>query len=105
MSQYTRRVSGEIRVSERGGDREVRELGCGILVYPPVSGGAPWRAVFYESGKRRNRQAVTELRGRSAPPALPAACCSHSRFDRTGQLPSSTWSIRWLMGSWPWIAR
>jgi hypothetical protein len=38
----------------------VVEVGCGILVYPPVVEGEPWRAVFTENGQRRFRQASTE---------------------------------------------
>jgi integrase len=43
-------------------DRPVIELEFGILVYPPESGGEPWRAVFTENGQRRFRQGATEAK-------------------------------------------
>jgi hypothetical protein len=40
----------------------VIELDFGILVYPPETGGEPWRAVFTENGKRKYRQGATEAK-------------------------------------------
>jgi hypothetical protein len=40
------RVSGDARESVRQPGRPVIELGFGILVYPPETGGEPWRATF-----------------------------------------------------------
>jgi integrase len=40
----------------------VVEVGLGILVYPPVTGGEPWRATFTENGQRRFRQGATEAK-------------------------------------------
>ena len=34
----------------------------GILVYPPETGGEPWRAVFTENGQRKYRQGATEAK-------------------------------------------
>ena len=56
------RVSGEARDSVRQPDRPVIELDFGILVYPPETGGEPWRAVFTENGQRRFRQGATEAK-------------------------------------------
>ena len=56
------RVSGEERDSVRQPDRPVIELDFGILVYPPETGGEPWRAVFTENGQRRFRQGATEAK-------------------------------------------
>jgi hypothetical protein len=56
------RVSGEARDSVRQPDRPVIELDFGILVYPPETGGEPWRAVFSENGQRRFRQGATEAK-------------------------------------------
>ena len=38
------------------------ELEHGITVYPPEAEGEPWRAVFFEDGQRRYRQATTEAK-------------------------------------------
>jgi hypothetical protein len=40
----------------------VIELDFGILVYPPETGGEPWRAVFTENGQRKYRQGATEAK-------------------------------------------
>jgi hypothetical protein len=40
----------------------VIELDFGIVVYPPETGGEPWRAVFTENGQRRYRQGATEAK-------------------------------------------
>ena len=56
------RVSGDARDSVRQPDRPVIELDFGILVYPPETGGEPWRAVFTENGQRRFRQGATEAK-------------------------------------------
>jgi hypothetical protein len=56
------RVSGEARESVRRPDRPVIELESGILVYPPETGGEPWRAVFTENGQRKYRQGATEAK-------------------------------------------
>jgi len=40
----------------------VVELEHGITVYPPEAEGEPWRAVFFEDGQRRYRQATTEAK-------------------------------------------
>jgi hypothetical protein len=55
-------VSGESRDSVRQSARPVIELDFGILVYPPETGGEPWRAVFTENGQRRFRQGATEAK-------------------------------------------
>jgi hypothetical protein len=49
------RVSGAARDSVRQSARPVIELDFGILVYPPGTGGEPWRAVFTENGQRKYR--------------------------------------------------
>jgi integrase len=56
------RVSGDARESVRDSDRPVIELDFGILVYPPETGGEPWRAVFTENGQRKYRQGATEAK-------------------------------------------
>ena len=56
------RVSGEARDSVRQSARPVIELDFGILVYPPETGGEPWRAVFTENGQRKYRQGATEAK-------------------------------------------
>jgi hypothetical protein len=56
------RVSGDARESVRQPGRPVIELDFGILVYPPETGGEPWRAVFTENGQRRFRQGATEAK-------------------------------------------
>jgi hypothetical protein len=55
-------VSGEARDSVRQSARPVIELDFGILVYPPETGGEPWRAVFTENGQRKYRQGATEAK-------------------------------------------
>jgi hypothetical protein len=55
-------VSGEARDSVRQSARLVIELDFGILVYPPETGGEPWRAVFTENGQRKYRQGATEAK-------------------------------------------
>ena len=55
-------MSGEKRDSVRQPDGPVIELDFGILVYPPETGGEPWRAVFTENGQRRFRQGATEAK-------------------------------------------
>jgi integrase len=42
--------------------RVVVEVGCGVVVYPAREAGDRWRAVWYENGRRRQCQAVTEDR-------------------------------------------
>ena len=42
--------------------RPVIELGLGILVYPPETGGEPSRATFTEHGQRKYRQGATEAK-------------------------------------------
>jgi integrase len=56
------RVSGDARDSVRQSARPVIELDFGILVYPPETGGEPWRAVFTENGQRKYRQGATEAK-------------------------------------------
>jgi hypothetical protein len=56
------RVSRDARNSVRQPARPVIELDFGILVYPPETGGEPWRAVFTENGQRRFRQGATEAK-------------------------------------------
>lgn len=56
----TARVAGDARSSSRDAGRQVIELGCGILVYPPGEAGEPWRATFVENGRRRYRQGASE---------------------------------------------
>jgi hypothetical protein len=55
-------VSGEARGSVRRSARPVIELDFGILVYPPETGGEPWRAVFTENGQRKYRHGATEAK-------------------------------------------
>ena len=43
-------------------NRPVIELDFGILVYPPQTGGEPWRATFTENGQRKYRQGTTEAK-------------------------------------------
>jgi hypothetical protein len=40
----------------------VVEVGCGVTVYPAREAGDRWRAVWYENGRRRQCEAVTEAR-------------------------------------------
>jgi hypothetical protein len=55
-------VSGDTRKTTRGDDRVVVEVGCGVVVYPARGPGDRWRATWYESGRRRQCQAVSEDR-------------------------------------------
>jgi len=69
----TARVSADVRGSVRGADREVVEVGFGVVVYPPggSSPGGVWRAVYAEGGTpgsgvhrvRRHEPAVTRTHG------------------------------------------
>jgi hypothetical protein len=94
------RVSGESRDSVRQSARPVIELDFGILVYPPETGGEPWRAVFTENGQRKYRQGATEaklaaklekvaerLQADAVRPGSPAACSSDVCFR--GDFPGS----------------
>jgi hypothetical protein len=47
----------------------VVELGCGVTVYPAGEAGGRWRAVWYENGRRRQCESVSEdgLAGRLEP--------------------------------------
>jgi integrase len=49
--------------------RLVIELECGVTVYPALEAGDRWRAVWYEGGRRRQCESVTEdgLAGRLEP--------------------------------------
>ena len=53
-------VSGGVREGTRGESRVVVEMAEGITVYPARGEGDRWRAVWYEDGKRRQCQSVTE---------------------------------------------
>jgi hypothetical protein len=55
-------VRGDTRKATRGNDRVVVELDSGVVVYPAREPGDRWRAVWYENGRRRQCQAVTEDR-------------------------------------------
>jgi hypothetical protein len=55
-------VSGDTRKTTRGDDRVVVEVGCGVTVYPAREAGDRWRAVWYENGRRRQCEAVSEDR-------------------------------------------
>ena len=55
-------LRGDARVANRGGDRPVVELECGVTVYPAREPGGRWRAVWYENGGRRQCEAATEDR-------------------------------------------
>jgi hypothetical protein len=54
------RVSGDAREATRGDGRLVVEVAGGITVYPARGVGDRWRAVWYEDGKRRQCESVTE---------------------------------------------
>ncbi len=54
------RVSGETREATRGDGRVAVEVEGGVTVYPARAAGDRWRAVWYEGGRRRQCQAVTE---------------------------------------------
>jgi hypothetical protein len=51
---------GTGRAATRGEGRVVVELEAGITVYPARRAGDRWRAVWYEGGRRRQCEAVTE---------------------------------------------
>src|SRR5258708_15464056 len=53
-------VSGDRREGTRGEGRVVVEGAGGITVYPARHPGDRWRAVWYETGQRRQCQSVTE---------------------------------------------
>jgi integrase len=55
-------VRGETREGTRGNGRVVVEVAGGITVYPARGLGDRWRAVWYEGGRRRQAQAVSEER-------------------------------------------
>ena len=55
-------MSGDTRKATRGDDRVVVEVACGVTVYPAREPGDRWRAVWYENGRRRQCEAVTEDR-------------------------------------------
>ena len=54
-------MSGDTRRTTRGDDRVV-ETDSGVTVYPGREPGDRWRAVWYENGRRRQCQAVSEDR-------------------------------------------
>jgi len=55
------KINAEVtQPAPRRTSRRPVEAGLGIVVYPPVAAGEPWRAVFTENGRRRFRQDVTE---------------------------------------------
>jgi hypothetical protein len=60
--QGAARVSGDTRKATHGDGRVVVEVGCGVVVYPAREPGDRWRAVWYENGRRRQCQAVSEDR-------------------------------------------
>ena len=53
-------AAGTGRAATRGDGRVVVELEAGITVYPARRAGDRWRAVWYEAGRRRQCEAVTE---------------------------------------------
>jgi integrase len=53
-------VSGDTRKLTRGDGRVVVEMDSGVTVYPAREAGDRWRAVWYENGRRRQCQAVSE---------------------------------------------
>jgi integrase len=55
-------VRGDTRAATRGDDRVVVEVEGGITVYPARCAGDRWRAVWYEDGRRRQCEAITETR-------------------------------------------
>jgi hypothetical protein len=63
-------VRGDAREGTRGNGRVVVEVVGGITVYPGRGAGDRWRAVWYENGRRRQCQAVSEdqLAARLHPP-------------------------------------
>jgi len=84
-------VSGEARDSVRQSARPVIELDFGILVYPPETGGEPWRAVFTENRQRKYRQGATEAKlaaklERFAAPVIGAATCQDIKTGHMQQI-------------------
>jgi integrase len=55
-------VRGETRSATRGDARVVVEVAGGITVYPARCAGDRWRAVWYEDGRRRQCEAISETR-------------------------------------------
>ena len=55
-------VRGDTRAATRGDDRVVVEVEGGITVYPARCAGDRWRAVWYEDGRRRQCEAISEAR-------------------------------------------
>jgi hypothetical protein len=55
-------VRGGTRPATRGDGRVVVEVEGGITVYPARCPGDRWRAVWYEDGRRRQCEAVSESR-------------------------------------------
>jgi hypothetical protein len=53
-------VRGDTRAATRGDDRVVVEVEGGITVYPARCAGDRWRAVWYEDGRRRQCESVSE---------------------------------------------
>jgi integrase len=52
--------AGGIREGTRGQDRVVVEVAGGVTVYPARCAGDRWRAVWYENGRRRQCESVSE---------------------------------------------
>ena len=55
-------MSGDTRTATRGDGRVVVETDSGVTVYPAREPGDRWRAVWYENGRRRQCEAVSEDR-------------------------------------------
>ena len=55
-------ASGAGRPATRGDGDPVIELDYGITVYPAREGQDRWRAIWYENGKRRQCEAISEER-------------------------------------------
>ena len=55
-------MSGDTRKATRGDDRVMVETDSGLTVYPVREPGDRWRAVWYENGRRRQCEAVSEDR-------------------------------------------
>ena len=60
LSRVFTSVAG--RPATHGDGHSVIELEYGIVVYPAVEGRDRWRAVWYENGKRRQCEAISEDR-------------------------------------------
>ena len=56
------KMRGGTRAATRGDDRVVVEVEGGITVYPARCAGDRWRAVWYEDGRRRQCEAISEAR-------------------------------------------